>query len=70
MKKNTKLVIKQKIYRQWEETVVGLKMHIHRKRVLVSRKHYLSQVQGAGEGCLMIITGCFTPRKNFLTFEF
>ena len=41
---------KQKIYRQWEETVVGLKMHIHRKRVLVSRKHYLSQVQGAGGG--------------------
>ena len=25
-------------YRQWEETVVGLKMHIHRKRVQVSRK--------------------------------
>ena len=69
MKKNTKLVTKEKIYRQWEETVVGLKMHIYRKRVLVSRKHYLSQVQGAG-GWLMIISGCFTPRKNFFTFEF
>ena len=68
MKKITKHVTKETFYRQWEETVVGLKMHIHRKRVQVSRKHYLLQEQGAG-GWLMIISGCFTPLRNFLTFE-
>ena len=57
-----------KRYRQWEETVVGLKMHIHRKRVQFSRKHYLLQLRGAG-GWLMIIRGCFTPLRNFLIFE-
>ena len=50
MKKITKHVTKETFYRQWEETVVGLKMHIHRKRVQVSRKHYLLQEQGAGGG--------------------
>ena len=44
---------KETFYRQREETVVGLKMHIHRKRVQVIGKHYLLQVQGA-EGWLMI----------------
>ena len=29
MKKITKRVTKEMFYRQWEETVVGLKMHIH-----------------------------------------
>ena len=48
MKKNTKHVTKEMYYRHWEETVVCLKMHIHRKRVQVSRKHYLSQVRGEG----------------------
>ena len=59
---------KKTFYRQWEEPVVGLKMHIHRKRVQVSRKHYLLQVRGAGEW-LMIIRGCLTPLRNLLTFE-
>ena len=39
---------KETSYRQWEETVVGLKMHIHRKRVQVSRKHYILQVRETG----------------------
>ena len=59
---------KETSYRQWEETVVGLKMHIHRKRVQVSRKHYILQVREIG-GWLMIISGCFTPLRNFMTFE-
>ena len=67
-KKNTKHVTKKTFHRQWEETVVGLKMHIHRKRVRVSRKYYLLPVRGAGVW-LMIIRGCFTPLRNFLTFE-
>ena len=67
-KKTTKHVTKETYYRQWEETVVGLKIDIHRKRVQVSRKHYLSQVRGEG-GWLMIVSGCFTPLRNFLTFE-
>ena len=50
MKKITKHVTKEPFCRQWEETVVGLKMHIHRKRVQVSRKHYLLQVQGGTGG--------------------
>ena len=41
---------KETFYRQCEQTVVGLKMHNHRKRVQVSRKHYLLQVQGAWDG--------------------
>ena len=68
MKKITKHVTKETFYRQWEETVVGLKVDIHRKRVQVSRKHYLLQLRGAG-GWLMIISGCFTPLRNVLTFE-
>ena len=46
--KKTKHVTKETFYRQCEQTVVGLKMHNHRKRVQVSRKHYLLQVRGAG----------------------
>ena len=34
-------VTKETFYRQWEETVVALKTHIHRKCVQVNRKHYL-----------------------------
>ena len=40
-KKKSIYVTKETFYRQWEETVVGLKTHIHRKRVQVDRKHYL-----------------------------
>ena len=65
--KNYKYVTKEMSYRQLGETVVGLKMHIHQKRVLVSRKHYLLQVRGTGES-LMIVSGCFTPLKNFFNF--
>ena len=36
---------KEAFYRQWKETVAGLKMHIHWNRVQVSRKHYLLQVR-------------------------
>ena len=61
-KKNTKHVSKETFHRQWEETVVGLKMHIHRKRLQASRKHYLLQVRGAG---VWLISGCFTPLKTF-----
>ena len=45
MKKIIKSVTKETFYRQWEETLVGLKIHIHRKHVQVSRKHYLLQVR-------------------------
>ena len=58
MKKITKHVTKETFYRQWEETVVGLKMHIHRKCIQVSRKHYL--LVRRAEGWIMIISGCFT----------
>ena len=68
MKKITKHVTKETFYRQWEENVVGLKINIHRKRVQVSRKDDLLQVPGAG-GWLIIISGCFTPLRNVLTFE-
>ena len=68
MKKSTKHVTYETLYREWEETVVGLKIYIRRKRVQVSRKHYLLQVRGVG-GWLMFISGCFTPLRNVLTFE-
>ena len=68
MKQITKHVTKETFYRQWKETVVGLKMRIHRKRVQASRKHYLLPVRRAGRW-LMIISGCLTPVKNLLTFE-
>ena len=51
MKKITKYVTNETFYRLWEKTIVSLKMHIHRKRVQVSRKHYLLQKRGAGGGC-------------------
>ena len=50
MKKITKHVTKETFYQQWEDTLVGLKMQIHSKLVLVSKKHYLVQVQRAGGG--------------------
>ena len=50
MKKITKHVTNETFYRLWEKTIVTLKMHIHQKRVQVSRKHYLLQKQGAGRG--------------------
>ena len=50
MKKITKYVTNETFYRLWKKTIVSLKMHIHRKRVQVSRKHYLLQKRGAGGG--------------------
>ena len=64
---NYTYVTKEMSYRQLGETAVGLKMHIHQKRVQVSRKYYLLQARGAGES-LMIVSGCFTPLKNFFNF--
>ena len=41
MKKITKHVTKETFYRQWEKTIVGLKMHIHPNHMKVNRKHHL-----------------------------
>ena len=68
-KKITKQGTNETFYRLWEETVVGLKMHIHGKYVQVRRKHYLLQVRRA-RGWLMTISDCFTPGRKIFTFEF
>ena len=68
-KKITKQGTNETFYRQWEETVVGLKMHIYWKHVQVRRKHYLLQVR-RGWGWLMTVSDCFTPGRNIFTFEF